>query len=199
MRSESQASKSMFLYAHHVTYVVYNIREMADFLEKNFGMKPWKADEFPKYGLRVLVYKVGQTLMEFMEPMLDEGGNPAMDGLAVKMFADMLRETGPGLFHVAWAVDGIDALYKDLKGKGNDMDARGHDHPLHDSFHKWYKVFNVLPHSIGPSYANAVRGVFFQCAEGVPGGEDLAERGNLDLKTLPEHSNRPPGGRIVRS
>ena len=110
-----------------------------------------------------------------------------------------LQETGPGLFHIAWAVNGIDAAYKELRDKGNDMDARGHDHPLHDSFHKWYKVFNVLPHSIGPSYANAVRGVFFQGAEGKPSAADLAERGNLDLSTLPPRSNAPPGGRLVRA
>jgi hypothetical protein len=176
----------MFLYCHHVTYVVYSIREMAEFLEANFDMKPFRADIHPSYGMRTILYKCDRTLMEFVEPIIDDEGNALVDSHACRLFANMLRETGPGLFHVAWAVNDIAKTYKDLKAKGNKMDAQGHDGPLHDSLHPFYQVFNIIPTSIGPTYAKAVRGVFFQCAEGVPSQADLDNKGNLDLSSLPE-------------
>jgi catechol 2,3-dioxygenase-like lactoylglutathione lyase family enzyme len=175
----------MFQYPHHMTYVVYSIREMKEYLEKNFDMTPWRVDSHPSYGMRTLLYFVDKTIIEFVEPMMDENAQPTVDAAPCKLLSNMLRETGPGIFHVAWAVNDIDKTYADLKAKGNKMDSQGHDGPLHDSLHSFYKVFNVIPTSIGPSYANAARGVFFQCAEGAPGPEELANKGNLDINSLP--------------
>src|SRR5262249_50476546 len=181
----------MFLYVHHVTYCVYNIREVAEYLERNFGMKPWRIDEYKHRGFRTVMYRVGKTILDFSEPIVDRNGDPVYDLTAAPkvvnatgrnatqgagvLFVKMLRERGPGIFHVAWAVGGIDKLYDDLKKKGNMMDDYGHDSPMHDSTHGFYKVFNILPTSISPSFDKAIRGQFFQCAEGDPSPEDLAE------------------------
>src|SRR5882762_6038099 len=58
---------AMFTKVHHVTYVVQNVQEMAEYLEKNFGMKPESADEFPDRGYKSILYRVGPTIVDFFE------------------------------------------------------------------------------------------------------------------------------------
>ena len=90
----------MFTKVHHVTYVVQNVQEMAEYLEKNFGMKPESADEFPDRGYKSILYRVGPTIVDFFEPTRDDTG-----------MARQLRESGPGIAHVAWGVEGIDQVF----------------------------------------------------------------------------------------
>ena len=98
----------MFTKVHHVTYVVNSIQEMADYMEKNFGLKPEQTDEFTDRGFKAILYRIGPTLVDFFEPLRDD-----------TTMAKQLRETGPGVMHVAWGVDGIDQAFKDLQSKGN--------------------------------------------------------------------------------
>ena len=37
----------MFTKVHHVTYVVQNVQQMAEYLERSFGLKPERTDEIP--------------------------------------------------------------------------------------------------------------------------------------------------------
>jgi hypothetical protein len=67
-------------------YVVQNVQEMAEYLEKNFGMKPESADEFPDRGYKSILYRVGPTIVDFFEPTRDDTG-----------MARQLRESGPGI------------------------------------------------------------------------------------------------------
>ena len=39
LRGSLEEERSMFTKVHHVTYVVESIQQMADYLEKNFGLK----------------------------------------------------------------------------------------------------------------------------------------------------------------
>lgn len=132
----------MFTKVHHVTYVVNSIQEMADYLEKNFGLKPEQTDEFTDRGFKAILYKIGPTLVDFFEPLRDD-----------TTMAKQLRETGPGIMHVAWGVDGIDQAFKDLQGKGNKM---VHDAPITSPY--GYKTFNIELES--------AHGIYFQLAEG---------------------------------
>ena len=96
----------MFEYVHHVHYLVNSCDAMVDYLEKNFGMKP----EFVgnnKNGKEAR-YNVGKTEIQITEP-LDPSSN----------HGKFLAKHGPGVHHVAWAVDGIEQLAKDLAAKGN--------------------------------------------------------------------------------
>jgi methylmalonyl-CoA/ethylmalonyl-CoA epimerase len=132
----------MFNKVHHVTYVVNSVQEMSDYLENNFGMKPESADEFQDRGYKSILYRVGDTIVDFFEPTRDDTS-----------MARQLKETGPGVAHVAWGVDGIDQLFQDLKSNGNEM--RG-DSPTTSPF--GYKTLSIETASS--------HGIYFQLAEG---------------------------------
>ncbi len=132
----------MFTKVHHVTYIVESIQEMADYLEKNFGLTPAKTEDITDRGYKAILYHIGETMVDFFEPTRDDTS-----------MAQQLRETGPGVAHVAWGVDGIDQVFDDLKGKGNEM--RG-DAPTFSPF--GYKTLSIDP---GSSH-----GIYFQLAEG---------------------------------
>ena len=132
----------MFNKVHHVTYVVNSVQEMSDYLENNFGMKPESADEFQDRGYKSILYRVGDTIVDFFEPTRDDTS-----------MARQLKETGPGVAHVAWGVDGIDQLFQDLKSKGNEM--RG-DSPTTSPF--GYKTLSIE--------TTSSHGIYFQLAEG---------------------------------
>jgi hypothetical protein len=69
--------------------------------------------------------------------------------------ARQLKERGPGVAHVAWGVKGIDQVFQDLKGKGNEVRGSG---PSTSPF--GYKTVSIEP---GSSH-----GLYFQLAEGEP-------------------------------
>ena len=132
----------MFTKVHHVTYIVRSIQDMADYLEKNFGLTPAKTEDITDRGYKAILYHIGPTMVDFFEPTRDDTS-----------MAKQLRETGPGVAHVAWGVDGIDQLFNDLKGNGNEM--RG-DAPSFSPF--GYKTLSIEPSSS--------HGIYFQLAEG---------------------------------
>ncbi len=136
----------MFTKVHHVTYIVESIQDMADYIEKNFGMKPARTDEITDRGYKSIMYHIGDTMVDFFEPTRDDTA-----------MARQLKEQGPGVAHVAWGVDGIDQVFDDLKGNGNEM--RG-DAPTFSPF--GYKTLSIEP---GSSH-----GIYFQLAEGEVSG-----------------------------
>ena len=129
---------------HHVTYVVENISDMEAYMEKNFGIKPISTDEFSDAGFKSILYRIGETLVDFFEPMRDD-----------TPMARQLKATGPGVMHVAWGVNGIDEAFNNLVGSGNKM--RG-DAPATSPF--GYKTANIETESS--------HGIHFQLAEGEP-------------------------------
>ena len=74
------------------------------------------------------------TIADFFEPTREDIG-----------YAKQLRESGPGVAHVAWGVEGIDQVYEDLVKKGNNMGGFGQGKPGSSPFH--YKVASVDPGS----------------------------------------------------
>jgi methylmalonyl-CoA/ethylmalonyl-CoA epimerase len=97
----------MFLYVHHVHYVVRNRDDMVAYLEQNFGLKP----DFIGINSngKEASYEVGGTQMQIVEPL---PGTKQEQHLA---------EHGPGVYHVAWAVGDAGLAAKDLSAKGNRM------------------------------------------------------------------------------
>ena len=132
----------MFTKVHHVTYIVESIEDMADYMEKNFGMKPTRTDEITDRGYKSIMYQIGETMVDFFEPTRDDTA-----------MAHQLKEQGPCVAHVAWGVDGIDQVFDDLKGKGNDMRGAA---PTFSPF--GYRTLSIEP---GSSH-----GIYFQLAEG---------------------------------
>ena len=129
---------------HHVTYVVESISDMAAYMEKSFGIKPISEDEFTERGFKSILYRVGETLVDFFEPLRDDTN-----------VARQLKATGPGVMHVAWGVDGIEDAFKSLQASGNKMSG---DAPATSPF--GYKTANI---ETGSSH-----GIHFQLAEGEP-------------------------------
>ena len=127
---------------HHVTYVVENVDDMAAYIERNFSLIPIRRDEFTERGFKSILYQIGETLVDFFEPLRDD-----------TPMARQLQATGPGVMHVAWGVDGIGQLFNDLQANGNDM--RG-DGPS-------ASPFGYLTASIEPASSH---GIYFQLAEG---------------------------------
>ena len=132
----------MFNKVHHVTYVVESVEEMSAYLDRNFALKPIRRDEFTEQGFKSVLYQVGETLVDFFEPLRDD-----------TTMARQLRATGPGVMHVAWGVNDIDKLFQDLKIKGNEMRGDGpHTSPF------GYKTVSIEPSSS--------HRIYFQLAEG---------------------------------
>ena len=102
--------EAMFTNVHHVTYVVESVEQMAQYLETNFGLKPERTDDFWEGGYKAIVYRIGPTVVDFAEPTRDDTA-----------YARQLKESGPGVNHVAWAVEGIDQVFQHLEAKGNEF------------------------------------------------------------------------------
>ena len=129
---------------HHVTYVVESISDMAVYMENSFGVKPISTDEFTDAGFKSILFRIGETLVDFFEPLRDD-----------TTMARQLKATGPGVMHVAWGVDGIDEAFNNLVGSGNKM--RG-DAPAVSPF--GYKTANIETESS--------HRIHFQHSEGQP-------------------------------
>ena len=129
---------------HHVTYVVESISDMAAYMEKSFDIKPISTDEFPDQGFKSILFRIGDTLVDFFAPLRDD-----------TTMARQLKATGPGVMHVAWGVEGIDAAFQSLQNSGSTM--RG-DAPAVSPF--GYKTANIE--------TDSSHGIHFQLAEGEP-------------------------------
>ena len=132
----------MFTKVHHVTYVVASVDDMAAYLERNFSLSPLSRDEFTERGFKSILYRIGETLVDFFEPLRDD-----------TPMARQLQATGPGVMHVAWGVDGIETVFADLQAKGNQLSGNG---PAASPF--GYQTLNIDPASS--------HGIHFQLAEG---------------------------------
>ena len=97
-----------FLKVHHVTHRVHDVKQMRDYLEKNFGMLPtMEGRSETQTRFDYIAYRVGETLMDFISPVGDSA------------LARELKEKGPAISHVAYAVDGIEGLFDEMKAKGS--------------------------------------------------------------------------------
>lgn len=132
----------MFNKVHHVTFVVESIDDMASYIERNFSMTPMSTDVFEDRGFKSILYRIGETYVDFFEPLRDD-----------TPMAQQLKATGPGVMHVAFGVDGIDQVFADLVDKGNKMRS---DAPAPSPF--GYRNLNIDTESS--------HGILFQLAEG---------------------------------
>ena len=127
---------------HHVTFVVESIDDMANYMERNFSLSPISRDEFEDRGFKSILYRIGESYVDFFEPLHDD--TPT---------ARQLKATGPGVMHVAFGVDGIDQVFADLVSKGNKMRS---DAPAPSPF--GYRNLNID--------TDSSHGILFQLAEG---------------------------------
>lgn len=115
----------------HVGIAVESIEEALPFYRKALGLVPVHSEEVPGQKVRVAFLQAGETALELLEPMGEEGA-----------VAKFLKARGPGLHHVAFAVKDIKGHMQRLKSDGMPAleaaprpGARGHNvcflHPKH--------------------------------------------------------------------
>ena len=119
----------MFKHVHHVHYVVRNRAAIMDYFEKNFGMKPAHVVDYPDGKQKDVIYEIGETHIQITEPV-----DPNCTS------GKFLAQHGPGVLHVAWAIDNIRQAAKDLAAKGNKI--RGNKEGLTES-PRGYLTINI--------------------------------------------------------
>ena len=133
----------MFEFIHHVRILVHDADAMAEYIEENFGMTPVKIEVFPARGMKNAVYRVGQTNVEFTEPLDSESA-----------MGRYLKTFGPGPYHMAFGVTGIEQKAAELSARGNEM--RGENGMSRSA--EGYMTANIA--------ASSALGFPFQIAEG---------------------------------
>jgi catechol 2,3-dioxygenase-like lactoylglutathione lyase family enzyme len=98
----------MLKYVNHVVYVVHNRDAMVEYLEKTFGMKPQKVFDNLKGKAKQANYTIGKTQIQIAEPFLDP----------TSAIRQHLVTHGPGVWHVAWEIDNILKVARELAAKG---------------------------------------------------------------------------------
>ena len=80
----------------HIGIAVESIEKALPFYKKALGLEPSHREEVPSQKVRVAFLKSGQTSIELLEPTDEEGP-----------VARFIKTRGPGLHHVAFAVNDI--------------------------------------------------------------------------------------------
>ena len=100
----------MLEFIHHVRILVHDADAMAAYVEENFGIAPVKIEVYPARGMKNAIFKVGQTNVEFTEPLDAESA-----------MGQYLSTFGPGPYHMAFGVSDIADKAAELAAKGNAM------------------------------------------------------------------------------
>ena len=91
----------------HIGIAVENMDEAIEYYEKVLGFKCYKIEDVPDQKVRTAFFMVGQTKIELLETMDPEGP-----------IGKFIEKRGPGLHHLAFAVNDVNASLKDAENKG---------------------------------------------------------------------------------
>jgi methylmalonyl-CoA/ethylmalonyl-CoA epimerase len=97
----------MFSIVDHIGFAVKDVEEAIAFYTQAFGLTEWERISLPDRHMAVGVARLGDTLLELIAPTSEEAA-----------FAKFLREKGPGIHHIAYRVDDINAALAELKERG---------------------------------------------------------------------------------
>ncbi len=89
----------------HIAIAVNSLRESIDFMRDTFGLPLEYEEQIGQTRLAML--PVGETYVELLEGQGPESG-----------VSQWVSEKGPGLFHICFEVEDIDAALAELRGKG---------------------------------------------------------------------------------
>ena len=148
----------MFKYVHHIEIVVRSREDLVAYMDRNFGMKPSALREKDGGRGKEARYKVGPTLLRFIEPA------PGTKG------ANYLAAHGPGIEHIAWAVDDVTEAGKQMKA----MEINFRDESA------LRNEYGIAPSKQGFTGINLdpkdTLGVFFQLSQDVPVPSEMSEK-----------------------
>lgn len=100
----------MFTHVDHLGFAVSDLPQAIAFYRDSFGIDEWERIELPERHMAVAVARVGGVLIELISPTSEEAS-----------FAKYLREKGPGIHHIAYRVDDINAALAALRQRGVPM------------------------------------------------------------------------------
>ena len=91
----------------HIGIAVTDIDEAIAFYATMFGVSQWEHISLPERAMRVAVARYGDSAVELIAPTSADAA-----------FAKYLAEKGPGMHHIAYRVENIDASLAALKAQG---------------------------------------------------------------------------------
>ena len=92
----------------HIGIVVSSVDEALKLYKKAFGLDPIKTEEIEETKLKVSFIKVGEVLVEFVEPIEPGFG----------MIGKFLEENGQGLHHIAYRVKDLQHAMSKMREAG---------------------------------------------------------------------------------
>ncbi len=91
----------------HIGVVVRALEPVKKMYREVFGLEPLFEEEIPEQKVKVVGFKIGETNMEYLEPLSDD--SPV---------SGFLNKRGEGLHHVAYSVTDIRTMLYRLKQAG---------------------------------------------------------------------------------
>jgi methylmalonyl-CoA/ethylmalonyl-CoA epimerase len=92
---------------HHLGYAVEDIEAASRFYRKNFGVEPTEPELVEEQGIIATLFRVGESMVELVQPTAPD--------TPVGRF---LARRGEGFHHVAYRVDDLGAVLRELRTNG---------------------------------------------------------------------------------
>ena len=94
----------------HVGVAVRALEPAVPFYRDVLGLPFGGVEEVPGYAVRVAFFDVGESRIELLEPITGRG-----------MIAEFLRTHGPGMHHVAYEVEDLEAAMRACAASGAEL------------------------------------------------------------------------------
>jgi len=91
----------------HIGIAVTSLEEAISYYENVLGLKCYAIEEVPDQKVKTAFFKVGQTKIELLESTDPEGP-----------IGKFMEKKGPGVHHLAFAVDNVNEALNDMAEKG---------------------------------------------------------------------------------
>jgi methylmalonyl-CoA/ethylmalonyl-CoA epimerase len=91
----------------HIGIAVNSLNEAIPFYEKMLGQKCYAIEEVTDQKVKTAFFMVGQTKIELLETTNPEGP-----------IGKFIEKKGPGIHHIAYAVENVDESLKELEEQG---------------------------------------------------------------------------------
>ena len=92
----------------HIGIAVNNLEQSLGIYKNLFQAKPTYFEVIEEHSVRIAFIPVGEVMLELLEPSVSGKGH----------LGEFIEEHGEGVHHLAYRVDKIDEIIKDLKKKG---------------------------------------------------------------------------------
>ncbi|MDR3095326.1 MAG: methylmalonyl-CoA epimerase [Bacteroidales bacterium] len=91
----------------HIGIAVKSIDESRKYYENVLGLELYKIEEVADQKVKTAFFKIGETKIELLEPTSEDS-----------TIAKFLEKKGPGIHHIAYAVDNVNDALAEVESKG---------------------------------------------------------------------------------